>query len=215
MLMEVEHQLDNAVLNESDWYAKNREKIRDAIKYLGDHKFARLPADFRKEEPPTLPGERPPWDIYFMLQAEVAKLRSNCLTRHVGAVIAKERRQIATGYNGTPSGIRNCFDGGCERCADRMVGKMVAGAGLERCVCNHAESNAILQCAVLGSSSKGSTIYCTFTPCLECTKMIITAGVVRVVALEQYAENATGLLKEAGVEFVKMERSELDKWKGE
>ena len=55
--------------------------------------------------------QRPDWDIYFMLQAEIAKLRSNCLTKHVGAVIVKDNRQIATGYNGTPSGIKNCFDG--------------------------------------------------------------------------------------------------------
>ncbi|HEX5187483.1 MAG TPA: hypothetical protein VFV86_11390, partial [Nitrososphaeraceae archaeon] len=62
---------------------------------------------------------RPSWDEYFMLQAEIAKLRSNCLTRQIGAVIIKDNRQIATGYNGTPPGIRNCIDGGCKRCQER------------------------------------------------------------------------------------------------
>ena len=69
---------------------------------------------------------RPNWDEYFMLHSEIAKLRSNCLTRHVGAVIVKDNRQIATGYNGTPSGIRNCFEGGCERCLSRAQGSIRA-----------------------------------------------------------------------------------------
>ena len=67
---------------------------------------------------------RPDWDEYFMLQAELAKLRSNCLTRQVGAVIVRNHRQLATGYNGTPPGIKNCFEGGCKRCQLRMEGKI-------------------------------------------------------------------------------------------
>ena len=94
--------------------------------------------------------ERPSWDEYFMLQAELAKLRSNCITRHVGAVIVRNNRQIATGYNGTPPGVKNCFDGGCKRCSDRINGKIKSGEELDRCICNHAESNAIMHCAILG-----------------------------------------------------------------
>jgi len=94
--------------------------------------------------------ERPPWDEYFMLQAELAKLRSNCMTRKVGAVIVRDHRQIATGYNGTPPGIKNCFEGGCKRCQDRMDGKIESGAFLDRCLCSHAEANAIMHCAILG-----------------------------------------------------------------
>ena len=66
--------------------------------------------------------ERPTWDEYFMLQAELAKMRSNCMTRQVGAVIVRGNRQIATGYNGTPPGIKNCYEGGCQRCIDRIEG---------------------------------------------------------------------------------------------
>ena len=87
--------------------------------------------------------ERPSWDEYFMLQAKLASLRSNCMTRSVGAVIVRDHRQLATGYNGTPPGITNCFEGGCQRCKDRMDGKTKSGVGLDRCLCNHAEANAI------------------------------------------------------------------------
>ncbi len=92
--------------------------------------------------------ERPNWDEYFMLQAKLASLRSNCMTRSVGAVIVRDHRQLATGYNGTPPGIKNCFEGGCDRCTLRMEGKVKAGEGLGRCLCNHAEANAIMHCAI-------------------------------------------------------------------
>ena len=116
--------------------------------------------------------ERPNWDEYFMLQAELAKLRSNCVTRQVGAVIVRNHRQLATGYNGTPPGIKNCFDGGCKRCQLRMEGKIKSGEGLDRCLCNHAEANAIMHCAILGieAGAEGAILYTTFIPCLECTK---------------------------------------------
>lgn len=96
-----------------------------------------------------------------MLKAKIAKLRSNCLSRHIGAVIVKDNRQIATGYNGTPSGIKNCFEGGCPRCTARMNGEIKTGENLERCLCTHAEANAIMQCALFGNagSTKGATMY--------------------------------------------------------
>ena len=78
----------------------------------------------------TVEFQRPSWDEYFMLQAELAKLRSNCVTRKVGAVIVRENRQLATGYNGTPPGIKNCYEGGCQRCANRMEGKIKSGEEL-------------------------------------------------------------------------------------
>ena len=108
--------------------------------------------------------ERPNWDEYFMLQAKLAALRSNCITRHVGAVIVRDHRQLATGYNGTPPGIKNCFEGGCKRCSDRMEGKIKAGESLGKCLCNHAEANAIMHCAILGIEAgvKGATLYSTY-----------------------------------------------------
>lgn len=157
---------------------------------------------------------RPDWDIYFMLQAEIAKLRSNCLTRQVGCVLVRENRQIATGYNGTPSGIRNCFEGGCLRCLDRVNGKIESGVDLERCLCMHAEANAILQCAVFGNtgSTRGSTLYSTYAPCLECSKMAVSVGVAKVVSLASYPEDGSVLLTNARVSVTRIDRFELERW---
>jgi dCMP deaminase len=158
--------------------------------------------------------ERPSWDEYFMLQAELAKLRSNCMTRQVGAVIVRKNRQLATGYNGTPPGIKNCFDGGCKRCQLRMEGKIESGASLDRCLCNHAEANAIMHCAILGIEAgvAGAVLYTTFVPCLECTKMAITIGIRKFVCLDYYPETDFGLLKEAGVEVIQLDKSQITKW---
>ncbi len=161
--------------------------------------------------------ERPNWDEYFMLQAELAKLRSNCITRQVGAVIVRNHRQLATGYNGTPPGIKNCFEGGCKRCQLRMEGKIESGASLDRCLCNHAEANAIMHCAILGieAGAEGAVLYTTFVPCLECTKMAITIGIKKFFCLDSYPETDYGLLKEAGVEVVQLDRSKIKHWANE
>ena len=141
--------------------------------------------------------QRPDWDTYFMLQAEIAKLRSNCLTRHIGAVIVKDNRQIATGYNGTPRGTRNCNEGGCPRCN----GMAVSGTNLDECLCSHGEENAIVQASYHGVSLKDGVIYTTFAPCLMCAKMIINSGIREVVFYLDYPLNdsAFRLFKEAGI----------------
>ena len=157
---------------------------------------------------------RPDWDTYFILQAEIAKLRSNCLTRHIGAVIVKDNRQIATGYNGTPSGIKNCFEGGCPRCMARVKGEIKSGEGLDRCMCTHAEANAIMQCALFGNagSTRGATLYSTFAPCIECSKMAISVGIKRIVVIADYPEDGSQLLKEAKIELVKLYTDLLKPW---
>lgn len=149
-----------------------------------------------------------------MLQAEIAKLRSNCLTRHIGSVIVKDNRQIATGYNGTPSGIKNCFEGGCPRCTARINGEIKAGESLDRCLCTHAEANAIMQCALFGNagSTKGATMYSTFAPCIECSKMAISVGITRLVVLADYPEDGTKLLNEANLKLVKLNFGLLKPW---
>lgn len=160
--------------------------------------------------------ERPSWDEYFMLQAELAKLRSNCITRQVGAVIVRNNRQIATGYNGTPPGVKNCFEGGCKRCQLRMEGKIESGAALDRCLCNHAEANAIMHCAIMGieAGTKDATLYTTFVPCLECSKMAITIGVKRIVCLDTYPETDYDLMNEAGIEIIKLDKNKVQRWAG-
>ncbi len=158
--------------------------------------------------------ERPTWDEYFMLQAELAKLRSNCITRQVGAVIVRDHRQIATGYNGTPPGVTNCYDGGCARCQLRMEGKIASGEGLERCICSHAEANAIMHCAILGvgSGTKDSTLYTTFATCLECSKMAITIGIKRIVCIGKYPETDYELLRKAGIEITVIKKERISHW---
>jgi len=149
-----------------------------------------------------------------MLQAELAKLRSNCMTRHVGAVIVRGNRQIATGYNGTPPGVKNCFEGGCKRCQLRMEGKIESGASLDRCLCNHAEANAIMHCAILGIETgvENATLYTTFVPCLECTKMAITIGIKKIYCLDSYPETDFDLIKEAGIEVIKLDKAKIQRW---
>jgi len=148
-------------------------------------------------------SSKPGWDEYFIDIAHTIKKRSSCLTRQVGAVLVKDRRIIATGYNGTPTGIKNCNEGGCPRCAARIEGKLASGQDLEKCTCSHAEENAIVQSALHGNSSKGATLYTTFTTCTNCAKMIINSGIKRVVAEQPYPDDiGTALLKEAGIELV-------------
>ncbi len=142
--------------------------------------------------------DRPGWDEYFMRIAKVASLRSNCVKRKVAAIIVRDKRVISTGYNGTPRGTKNCYEGGCPRCNSLAD----SGTRLEECLCSHGEENAITQAAYHGVSVKGGTLYTTFAPCLMCTKMIINAGIREVVYNQDYPLNDTSfrLLEEAGVQ---------------
>ncbi|MBI3855284.1 MAG: AAA family ATPase [Planctomycetes bacterium] len=140
---------------------------------------------------------RPGWDEYFMKMAQVAALRSNCAKRKVAAVIVREKRVISTGYNGTPRGTKNCFEGGCPRCNNLTQ----SGTKLDECLCSHGEENAITQAAYHGVSIAKGTIYTTFAPCLMCTKMIINSGLHEVVYNMDYPLNDVTfkLFKDAGV----------------
>ena len=139
---------------------------------------------------------RPGWDEYFMEMAELARKRTTCIRRGVGAVIVKDNRVIATGYNGVPRGIRHCSEVGCLR---EQMG-VPSGKMHELCRGLHAEQNAIIQAACLGHSREGATLYCTTQPCVICTKMIINAGIKRVVIKETYPDElAQQMAKEAGL----------------
>ncbi|MGH0034645.1 MAG: deaminase [Myxococcota bacterium] len=141
--------------------------------------------------------ERPSWDEYFLSIAQMVATRSNCVKRKVGAVVTRERRIISTGYNGTPRGTKNCNEGGCPRCNSFARG----GTQLGDCLCSHAEENAITQAAFHGVSLEGGTVYTTFSPCLQCTKMIINSGISEVVYSAEYplGDTSLALLAEAGV----------------
>ena len=139
---------------------------------------------------------RPSWDEYFMEMARVAEKRSTCLRRKVGADIVKDNRIMATGYNGVPTGIGHCEERGCLR--ERL--KVPSGQRHELCRGLHAEQNAIIQAAHLGQSIAGGTLYCTNQPCVICAKMIINAGIHRIVIQEGYPDElAVEMLAEAGL----------------
>lgn len=125
---------------------------------------------------------RPDWDEYFMDMTQLVLRRSTCLRRQVGAVIVKDNRVIATGYNGVPSGVVHCEVTGCLR------QKLNVPSGQRHEICRglHAEQNAIIQAATFGVSIAGGTIYCNTKPCSICTKMIIGAKIKRIVYKEYY-----------------------------
>lgn len=149
-----------------------------------------------------LQEKRPTWDNYFMDIAEQVKMRCTCMSAKKGTVIVKERRIVSTGYNGTPKGITHCNEGGCQRCTSRHLGKIKSGVYSEPCVCAHSEENAIVQAAYNGTCTKGAVLYTTFTPCTNCAKLIINAGIVEVIAMVKYPDDVgTKLLKEAGVKL--------------
>ena len=144
---------------------------------------------------------RPTWDEYFLEIANVAKKRSTCLRRQVGAVIVKDKRILSTGYNGVPTGIRHCAEVGCLR--DKL--KIPSGERHELCRGSHAEQNAIVNAANFGIGLKGSTIYINTQPCILCTKMMINAGIVRIVYQEGYPDELSlEMIAESGIELVKM-----------
>lgn len=145
---------------------------------------------------------RPTWDEYFMAIAKVVATRSNCSRRHVGAVVVRDRHILATGYNGTPLGTKNCFEGGCPRCAHGAK----SGTRLDECLCVHAEQNAICQAAQHGHALEGGTIYVTCSPCLTCAKLIINACLAEVVYDGEYAflDTVKDLFREAGVKYRKV-----------
>lgn len=143
---------------------------------------------------------RPPWDDYFMEIAEVAKKRATCKRRQVGAIIVGEKRILASGYNGAPTGIEHCEKVGCLR--EQL--NVPSGERHELCRGLHAEQNAIIQAALHGSSIKGGTIYVTHMPCIICAKMIINAGIKRIVFKGDYPDSfSEKMLTEAKIRFEK------------
>ncbi len=144
--------------------------------------------------------ERPSWDSYFMQIADVVATRSTCVRRHIGAVLVADKRILATGYNGAPAGVAHCGEVGCLR--ERMG--IPSGERHELCRGLHAEQNTLIQAARHGGiATDGATIYCTAHPCAQCTKMLINAGVKRIVYRDSYPDElSSALLAEAGVELV-------------
>ena len=141
------------------------------------------------------------WDARFMQLTETVATWSSCFqeNRHGGAIIVKDKRVMTTGYNGAPAGIKTCVERG--ECLREKLG-IASGTRAELCYAVHAEQNAIIQAARLGSSIDGATLYCTHQPCVLCAKMIVNAGIKRVVYREGYPDDfARQMLGEGGVPF--------------
>ena len=144
---------------------------------------------------------RPSWDEYFMTIAKLVSSRSTCLRRKVGAVIVKEKRILATGYNGAPTGLAHCLDIGCLR--EKL--KVPSGERQELCRGLHAEQNAILQAASSRIPLKGSSIYVTCQPCITCAKMLANSGIRKIFIREGYPDKfAREILEEAKIELIRV-----------
>lgn len=143
---------------------------------------------------------RPSWPEYFMTIAEMVAKRSTCLRRHVGAILVKNKRILATGYNGAPAGLKHCEEVGCIR----QNASIPSGERHELCRGLHAEQNAIIQAAYHGISIAGSTLYCTNKPCVICSKMLINAGIGKIFYEKGYDDPlADQMITESGIEIVR------------
>ena len=139
------------------------------------------------------------WDEYFIKISALVAERSTCLRHNIGAVIVRDKRIITTGYNGAGAGKESCLDKGI--CLKDELG-IASGEKHEKCAAIHAEQNAIIQGAYHGTLLKGGTIYSTHTPCMICAKMILNAGLEKVVSYHGYADReAQEYLKEAGIKL--------------
>lgn len=144
---------------------------------------------------------RPSWDEYFMDIARLVARRSTCLRRKVGAIVVRDKRILATGYNGAPSGVPHCLEAGCLR--EKMG--IPSGERHELCRGLHAEQNVIIQAAYHGVSIKGATLFCTNLPCSICSKMLINAGIHDIKYLEGYADPlAEDMMKASGVRLTQI-----------
>lgn len=144
-------------------------------------------------------SQRPSWDDYFLEIAETVAKRSTCLRRRVGAVIVKDERILATGYNGAPRGLPHCEEVGCLR--EKMG--VPSGERHELCRGIHAEQNAVIQAALYGVSTQGGIVYTTTHPCAVCAKILVNAGIKKVVTRADYPDPlAKEILDLAGIPVV-------------
>ena len=161
----------------------------------------RLPAVGRGS--PVGLHQRPSWEEYFMDITHLVAKRSTCLRRQVGAILVKDKKILATGYNGAPARLEHCLEIGCLREQQSVP----SGERHELCRGLHGEQNAIIQAAYHGVAIRGATLYCTNHPCVICSKMLINAGIERIVYEEGYADDlAARMLKESGIKVERFKR---------
>lgn len=151
--------------------------------------------------------KRPSYDEYFMEMAHVIAKRSTCLRRNVGAILVKDKHILSTGYNGAPKGLQHCSEVGCLR--EKL--NVPHGQRHEICRGLHAEQNAIIQASVFGVSIKDSVLYCTNTPCVVCAKMLINAGVKKIIYDGDYPDDlAKKILQESKIKVEKYKKDNIN-----
>jgi dCMP deaminase len=145
--------------------------------------------------------KRPDWTDYFMDITRLVARRSTCIRRQVGAIVVKDKRILATGYNGVPTGLPHCEDVGCIR----EQNKIPSGQRHELCRGLHAEQNTIIQAAFHGISINGATLFCTTLPCSICLKMLINAGIREIFYEQGYPDElAHSLLEQSDLTLTKL-----------
>lgn len=148
--------------------------------------------------------DRLTWNQYFMEVARLIAKRSSCLRRQVGAVLVKDNMIISTGYNGAPKGIESCLQ--TRKCI-RQEFNVPSGERIELCKAVHAEQNAIVQAAVNGISTKGSILYCTYIPCITCTKLLINSEISQIYYDEDYRDiEGLSLLRQAKIAINRIDK---------
>lgn len=188
-------------MNSSDYFEKANELKSN--KLLGDvYQVARETTEKLKTKKVAAFQNyvRPSWTEYFMKIAELAATRSTCLRRHVGACLVKDKKILATGYNGAPAKCIHCNNIGCVR--EEL--NIQSGKHLDICRAVHAEANCIAQCSYHGIATKDSILYCTTFPCASCVKLLINAGIKTIYYHESYMNLLSeNLLQESNIEVIK------------
>jgi len=144
--------------------------------------------------------KRPSWDEYFLKIVEMVASRGSCDRGRTGCVITRDRRIVSSGYAGSPVGLPHCDEVGHEM----HTVTQEDGTQTRHCIrTTHAEQNAICEAARMGIALEGGTLYCKMAPCYSCAKMIINAGIKRVVCAEDYhaSQRSKEIFKEAGIEY--------------
>jgi len=193
-------QVNENALDSSGWCNAIKEiKTCRSCQYCEDR--------FKEKKKMKRLEDRPKLDDYFLQITEVVAKRSTCIRHDVGSVIVKDKHIISTGYNGAPKGTKHCYELGCIRDIEAIP----SGTMHEKCRAVHSEQNAIIQAGLHGISTEGGTIYCTHQPCIICAKMIINAGIVKIVYKKSYPDtHSLEILKEAGVEVISEEKLKKD-----
>lgn len=194
------HQQIHKVMALSDYVLNNNDSLEEFYNKL-NVLYTKIRIDFNKRV-------RLDWDMYFLKIALIVSERSTCIRRHVGAVTVKNKQILTTGYNGAPTKTKDCLDLGY---CPKEESNIPSGTGYDTCIAVHAEQNAIIQAANHGISLEGSTLYCTHSPCLICARMIVNAGITRVVSLEtSFPDKQTmELFKESNIVFEKKPSPQL------